>query len=57
MTSPEDALQQALATYEDHARTCRQCHYDAVPCAVSKHLLRVYNNARRQQMRANSGVR
>ncbi|MCF4136166.1 hypothetical protein L1856_03580 [Streptomyces sp. Tue 6430] len=57
MTSPEDALQQALATYEEHARTCRQCHYDAVPCAVSKHLLRVYNNARRQQMRAGSGAR
>ncbi|MFF8190760.1 hypothetical protein ACF05L_07705 [Streptomyces bobili] len=57
MTSPEDALQQARATYEEHARACRQCHFDAVPCPVSKHLLRAYNNARREQMRANSGVR
>ncbi|MEV6177243.1 hypothetical protein ACIHAR_09130 [Streptomyces sp. NPDC052016] len=46
--SPEDALHQARSTYEEHMRTCRQCHADTVPCAVSKHLLRIYNNARRQ---------
>ena len=56
MTSPEEALQQARATYEEHAHTCRQCHFDAVPCPVSKHLLRAYNNARRVKMRVNSGV-
>ncbi|GKQ34928.1 hypothetical protein [Streptomyces sp. A012304] len=57
MTSPEDALQQTRATYEEHVRTCRQCHVDTVPCAVSKHLLRAYNNARRGQMRAAQATR
>jgi hypothetical protein len=57
MTSPEDALHQARATYEEHVRTCRQCHVDTVPCAVSKHLLRIYNNARRGQARQNPAVR
>ncbi|MER5718095.1 hypothetical protein [Streptomyces sp. NPDC002132] len=57
MPSPEEALQQARATYEEHARTCRQCHFDTVPCAVSKHLLRAYNNARRELMRADSAAR
>ncbi|WP_167366209.1 hypothetical protein [Streptomyces caeruleatus] len=47
MPAPDEALQQALADYEHHLRTCRQCHADAVPCAVAKHLLRLYNNARR----------
>ncbi|GAQ53593.1 hypothetical protein [Streptomyces acidiscabies] len=57
MPFSEDALQQARAAYEEHARTCRQCHFDTVPCAVSKHLMRVYNNARREQARANSAAR
>lgn len=57
MTSPEEALHQARATYEEHVRTCRQCHVDTVPCAVSKHLLRLYNNARRAQARPNSAAR
>ncbi|MEV7992128.1 hypothetical protein AB0O67_09470 [Streptomyces sp. NPDC086077] len=47
MSSPSDALHQARADYEHHTRTCRQCHVDTVPCAVAKHLLRLYNNARR----------
>lgn len=51
MTSPEDALQETRAAYEEHARTCRQCHYDGARCAVSKLLLRAYNNARRAQAR------
>ncbi|HEY8978904.1 MAG TPA: hypothetical protein VIU15_04890 [Streptomyces sp.] len=57
MTLSEDPLQQARAAYEDHARTCRQCHFDTMPCAVSKHLMRAYNNARRQQARTNSAAR
>ncbi|MFD7133874.1 hypothetical protein [Streptomyces sp. NPDC059894] len=57
MTSTEDALHQTRATYEEHVRTCRQCHADTVPCAVSKLLLRAYNNARREQIRANSAAR
>ncbi|MFG2576441.1 hypothetical protein [Streptomyces sp. NPDC048481] len=56
MTTPEDALQQSRAAYEEHARTCRQCHFDRSPCAVSKLLLRAYNNARRAQSRAGSAV-
>ena len=57
MPSPEDALQEARAAYEEHVRTCRQCHFDMSPCAVSKHLLRIYNNARRAQARPNSTAR
>ncbi len=51
MPSQGDALQQARADYEEHMRTCRQCNADTVPCAVAKHLLRLYNNARRSAMR------
>jgi hypothetical protein len=51
MNSAEDALQETRAAYEEHGRVCRQCHYDGAPCAVSKLLLRAYNNARREQMR------
>ena len=51
MNSAEDALQETRAAYEEHGRVCRQCHYDGAPCAVSKLLLRAYNNARRTQMR------
>ncbi|MEU6807785.1 hypothetical protein ABZ920_01935 [Streptomyces sp. NPDC046831] len=47
MPSTNDALQQARSDYEEHARTCRQCHAHPAPCAVAKHLLRLYNNARR----------
>ncbi|WP_329223277.1 hypothetical protein OG352_38255 [Streptomyces sp. NBC_01485] len=54
MLSPEDALQEGRNAYEEHVRTCRQCHVDRSPCAVSKHLLRIYNNARRAQARANT---
>ena len=46
-----DALQQAHSDYQHHLRTCRQCHADTVPCAVSKHLLRICNNARRELLR------
>ncbi|MBQ0996352.1 hypothetical protein ACFY2D_16535 [Streptomyces nigra] len=47
MSSPEEAVRQARADYEQHMQTCRQCHVDTAPCAVAKHLLRLYNNARR----------
>ncbi|WP_416968882.1 hypothetical protein [Streptomyces sp. 4F14] len=57
MPFTEDTLQQTRAAYEEHARTCRQCHFDTMPCAVSKHLMRAYNNARREQARANSAAR
>ncbi|GAA2773648.1 hypothetical protein GCM10010521_59840 [Streptomyces rameus] len=52
MSSVNDALDNARFTYEQHMRTCRQCHADAAPCAVAKHLLRIYNLARRDRMRA-----
>ncbi|SES48719.1 hypothetical protein SAMN04487983_107111 [Streptomyces sp. yr375] len=54
MLSPEDALQEARNAYEAHVGSCRQCHVDRSPCAVSKHLLRIYNNVRRAQARANT---
>ncbi|MGW6731348.1 hypothetical protein [Streptomyces sp. NPDC055013] len=47
MSSQTDALQQARADYDHHMRTCRQCYADSIPCAVAKHLLRLYNNTRR----------
>ncbi|MEU1462794.1 hypothetical protein ABZ467_19330 [Streptomyces sp. NPDC005727] len=47
-----EAFENARLTYEQHMRTCRQCHADTVPCAVSKHLLRICNNARRELLRA-----
>ncbi|MDI1458867.1 hypothetical protein NHG22_34385 [Streptomyces sp. ATE26] len=46
-----EAFENARLTYEHHMRTCRQCHADTVPCAVSKHLLRICNNARRELLR------
>ncbi|MEU0007923.1 hypothetical protein ABZ079_27500 [Streptomyces sp. NPDC006314] len=52
MSSVNDAFENARLTYEQHMRTCRQCYADAAPCAVAKHLLRIYNNARRDRMRA-----
>ncbi|MFC4501646.1 MULTISPECIES: hypothetical protein [Streptomyces] len=55
MSTENDALSQARAAYEDHVRTCRQCHYDQSPCAVSKHLLRTYNNVRRTQRQRAAG--
>ncbi|MEH0548798.1 hypothetical protein QA802_38740 [Streptomyces sp. B21-105] len=57
MTSSEEALQETRAAYEEHARTCRQCHYDGAPCAVNKLLLRAYNNARRAQARSRPAMR
>ncbi|MGW2485830.1 hypothetical protein ACWCV9_01240 [Streptomyces sp. NPDC001606] len=51
MSSVDDALENARLTYEQHLHTCRQCHAHAVPCAVAKHLLRLYNLARRDRMR------
>ncbi|WP_333778774.1 hypothetical protein [Streptomyces sp. IBSBF 3136] len=47
-----DALENARYTYEQHLHRCRQCHVDTVPCAVAKHLLRIYNNARRDHLRS-----
>ncbi|WP_432196050.1 hypothetical protein [Streptomyces sp. bgisy027] len=47
MSSQGDALHQARTDYEQHMRTCRQCYADNERCAVAKHLLRLYNNARR----------
>ncbi|MGW7522358.1 hypothetical protein [Streptomyces sp. NPDC054783] len=52
MSSLNDALENARLTYEQHVRTCRQCHADGAACAVAKHLLRIYNNARRDHMRS-----
>ncbi|MEU6511362.1 MULTISPECIES: hypothetical protein [unclassified Streptomyces] len=52
MSSSHDALENARLTYEQHVRTCRQCRADGAACAVAKHLLRVYNNARRDRMRS-----
>ncbi|MFF5014724.1 hypothetical protein [Streptomyces sp. NPDC001165] len=47
-----DPLESARSTYEQHVQTCRQCYADAAPCAVAKHLLRLYNLARRDRLRA-----
>ncbi|MEW2286146.1 hypothetical protein [Streptomyces sp. NPDC047841] len=52
MSSVNDALDDARLTYEQHMRTCRQCHADAAHCAVAKHLLRMYNLVRRDRLRA-----
>ncbi|WP_281156397.1 hypothetical protein [Streptomyces sp. HYC2] len=52
MPSPDAALQQAHSDYEQHMQACRQCHAHAIPCAVAKHLMRIYNNARRGLARA-----
>ncbi|MES4889990.1 hypothetical protein [Streptomyces sp. NPDC096012] len=52
MSSVNDAFENARHMYDQHMRTCRQCHADSARCAVAKHLLRIYNNARREQMRA-----
>lgn len=50
--SLDDALENARLTHEQHVRTCRQCHADGAACAVAKHLLRLYNIARRDHLRA-----
>ncbi|MFJ7147261.1 hypothetical protein ACIQVT_03530 [Streptomyces sp. NPDC100445] len=52
MSTANDALESARLTYERHIQTCRQCHADAALCAVAKHLLRLYNLARRDRLRA-----
>lgn len=51
MSFPTEALHQARADHEHHMQTCRQCRVDTAPCAVAKHLLRLYNNARRNAAR------
>lgn len=52
MSSSHEALENARHTYEQHVRTCRQCHADGAACAVAKLHLRAYNNARREYMRS-----
>ncbi|WP_256255669.1 hypothetical protein [Streptomyces sp. MUSC 14] len=52
MSSSHEALENARHTYEQHVRTCRQCHADGAACAVAKLHLRAYNNARREHMRS-----
>ncbi|MFD8913129.1 hypothetical protein [Streptomyces sp. NPDC059575] len=52
MSAADDAFENARFSYDQHVRTCRQCHADGAACAVAKHLLRIYNNARRDRMRA-----
>lgn len=44
MQTPSDSLDQARTSYEGHLGTCRQCAADQAPCAVAKHLRRVYNS-------------
>jgi hypothetical protein len=53
MTTQQDSspVQRARDVYEGHLRTCRQCTADGAMCAAAKHLLRLYNNARRTQGR------
>ncbi|WEO93645.1 hypothetical protein A6P39_006230 [Streptomyces sp. FXJ1.172] len=51
-SSANEALENARLTYEQHVRTCRQCHADGAACAVAKIHLRAYNNARREYMRS-----
>ncbi|WP_202919568.1 hypothetical protein [Streptomyces adustus] len=52
MTSSQDpSIEQARATYDSHMRTCRQCGHNGVACPAAKHLLRIYNNVRRNQGR------
>ncbi|MHB9863957.1 hypothetical protein [Streptomyces sp. YIM S03343] len=52
MTTQQDSpVQRARDVYEDHLRTCRQCTADGAMCASAKHLMRLYNNARRTQGR------
>ncbi|MGC4999909.1 MULTISPECIES: hypothetical protein [unclassified Streptomyces] len=56
MSSADEALENARTTYEQHVRTCRQCHADGAACAVAKVHLRGYNNARREHLRATGGT-
>ena len=56
MSAVSDALEEARTQYERHVHACRQCRADAAPCAVAKHLWRLYNNARREQMRSPGGA-
>ena len=42
MSQSPHSLDQARADYEHHVGTCRQCHADAAPCPVAKHLLREF---------------
>jgi hypothetical protein len=54
MSAVSDALEDARTEYEQHLGACRQCRADAAPCAVAKHLWRLYNKARRDRLRAQS---
>ena len=54
MSAVSDALEDARTEYEQHLRACRQCRADSAPCAVAKHLWRLFNKARQNQMRAES---
>ncbi|MFG2454042.1 hypothetical protein [Streptomyces sp. M41(2017)] len=44
MQTPDDALDQARRSYDEHLNSCRQCAADRTPCAVAKHLRRVCNS-------------
>ncbi|MGW4563468.1 hypothetical protein ACWEN3_13990 [Streptomyces sp. NPDC004561] len=52
MSSANDVLEAARIQYEQHVHACRQCRADSAPCAVAKHLWRLYNMARRDQLRS-----
>jgi hypothetical protein len=52
MSSVNDAVEDARIQYEQHVHACRQCRADSAPCAVAKHLWRLYNTARRDRMRS-----
>ncbi|WP_172624461.1 hypothetical protein [Streptomyces griseofuscus] len=53
MSAVSDALEAARIQYEQHTRACRQCRADSAPCAVAKHLWRLFNKARQNQLRSN----
>ncbi|MEU8793151.1 hypothetical protein [Streptomyces sp. NPDC048643] len=55
MQTPTDSLDQARMAYEGHLNTCRQCAVDRAPCAVAKHLRRVYNSLNLAARRGVSG--
>ncbi|MEW2166482.1 hypothetical protein AB0912_26320 [Streptomyces sp. NPDC007084] len=55
MQTPNDSLEQARMSYEGHLAACRQCAADQAPCAVAKHLRRVYNNLNLAARRGASG--
>ncbi|GLX54375.1 hypothetical protein ACL07V_32185 [Streptomyces sp. MB22_4] len=52
MSAVSDALEDARTQYEQHTRACRQCRADSAPCAVAKHLWRLFNRARQDRLRS-----